>query len=167
MTGIRPRGDILPPQIALHEAGHCVVARALGARIDAVDFGGVYCSNPGRHEDNACIMFAGLEAERIMDPAANPASAEVDDQAAAEALGAAYGRRGPHLLREDEARPLRERAATILVERWTEVERVAGVLLEVRPLYGKDVERVLAASEDALPEIVSDLRRQGRRRPPQ
>lgn len=118
-----------PTSTSIHEAGHAIVAMALGLQVGTVTIvpdednnrAGSSCNEPGESPvDEATVYYAGWEAERLFDPADAELSrwaSSSDDGAAAELLkGADAG---------DLESRCRESARRLLVEHWATVVAVA------------------------------------------
>lgn len=146
---------------AYHEAGHAVVAYRLGLVVDSTTIRpdpaketlGVSLSegpwmNGSTDDDQITVLYAGLAAERLVEP-----GAQVEDGAFGDYEQAA-------VLHGLESRPahLEERAATVVAEHRAAIEAVAQALLEHETLPGDEAAVVVDCVDEGLDWRVELLR---------
>jgi hypothetical protein len=162
---------------AYHEAGHAVVAHAQGLEVhglsirpgegtlgrssDGGDRGSVVRRSDGvleehisieRAEANIVTCFAGFEAERRFDPAADP-SGSCDDQDTARYWIGMLGDPG------HEPR-LRAQSAALVGNHWRSIERIARALLEFEDLdeWSNDLLETATESDAAFEHVLERMR---------
>ena len=120
---------MVPTSTAIHEAGHAVVAMALGLDVGGVTIvpdednnrAGSSSNDPAESAiDEATVYFAGYEAERLLDPQAAALvrwASSSDEEAAAELLSSVGA--------SDRASQCRDLARRLLVRRWAMVYALA------------------------------------------
>jgi ATP-dependent Zn protease len=126
--------------VAFHEAGHAVVALALGSKVRVVEIGPrphAHCAH--RTEANkAIVALAGDLAERRACPL-SPWGADVDFRVAFDAAEH-LAPSAPHQALE----AFRDQARALLDRHWRAVEAVAAALLDAGKLTGDEIDALFA-----------------------
>lgn len=145
---------------AIHEAGHAVAALACGLTVTAMTIvpnednwgstihGPLACYDDTKRERTAAvrvqavICYAGYEAEKLYNPAADPDCSQCDNVTAFDGLRECPPRNcrciGDEVYWAALER-LRHKARRLVRLHWTRIERVADVLLEQQTLTGPEV----------------------------
>jgi hypothetical protein len=122
--------------VAYHEAGHAVVALALGSKVRVVEIGPqphANCLHRGK-KNKAIVALAGWLAEQRACPN-SPWAADVDFEAACDSA--------EHLAPAAPLEALKsflDQAAALLEAHWLEVEIVAAALLKRGKLTGAEID---------------------------
>ena len=149
-------------ETAYHEAGHAVAARSLGIEVETVtitpdeeagtlgaartrpwDVGlppnaDVTTSQASAEADMMCL-FAGLEAQRLVDAGAHERGASDDEEKAA-GLAAAFN------MTPEEIENLRDQSRRLVAERADQVRRVAQALLDLDTLIWSELQSAAAGA---------------------
>jgi len=124
-------------EIAIHEAGHAVIARVLGVRtlhIELCPDGKEYCGQcnyaPDRPSDldSATASYAGTAAERRINPSATLHGTDKTN----------FERRAKPVMRDYVMR----RAETLVAAHWDEIEKLAAELVRCDGLYTDELEKL-------------------------
>lgn len=130
----------------IHEAGHVVSATSFGvpiSRVTVEDQPRLFCGDEFPIDDMAIVAvtaFAGIEAERVVDPGASEKGASVDFALAREVYG-------QYFRDQDEARFMersRQQARALVRKLWTPIQWVAARLYIDGEVTGEDCRRMLA-----------------------
>jgi hypothetical protein len=117
----------------IHEAGHAIVARALGVVCTGAaitdDSSGWCRTGRASPTEDLAIMFGGIEAERILFGSARVAQV-AGDLANIERLARRYR------MADAAVEDMRPQVRAVLRQHWDKVERVAAVLARQRYLPG-------------------------------
>ena len=155
--------------VAYHEAGHIVVAHALGKQIQKVSikpmqeghdkgysqhawptFGGIediqaFMLDLGHINENLAVLFAGREAE-ILKYEQDGWSTKRIPLGGDIRIARAEVTHLPEAQRQAALENANARARTILIERWQAVEKLVAKLMKHETLSGNDVEAILNQS---------------------
>lgn len=159
---IAARSDVLH-RLAYHEAGHAVVARALGLPIAEVSIDAAHGGVNRYHADrapvgwstshDAAVLLAGTMAERLWHPDTTGEGSE-DDEATLRSLMA--GERPPRVSLA------RDAVEYLLVDRAGDVEALAEALVKYRSLTGEQVDAILGQAAEARTAMAGVEVRSGR-----
>ena len=125
---------------AFHEAGHAVVARAMGSRVRCVRIGAeplAHCAHRASAPVAMAVTYlAGALAERRVSPI-GPWGASIDEKMALEACARFADE-------PDKAIPvLRALAQALLDARWPQVEIIAAALIARGRLTGQEIDALI------------------------
>lgn len=180
--GVKPRGTKLKrrgpartrgreaERTAFHEAGHAVVALALGRRVEKITItphrvyaGRCWVSGFGaalgkgrraspsktqRTRDNIVVLFGGLAAEERFDPKSDPDLSQADFMQAMKLalhdVGRSTARRAAYL------QVHRLVAEQVIAQHWVLVKLLAEAVLVRRELLAQDIETLLHSAPGLL-----------------
>ena len=137
---------------AFHEAGHAVVAyhfNHYGGRLTIVPANGIMGSaqteaewcDGSTDEEQICVLFAGLVAERRCDPTADPDGSRQDEEAAHRLLD---------LRPAGTEERLRAETERLVEQDWPGIEAVSTALLEAGTLEAEEWQMIVDATDEGL-----------------
>jgi hypothetical protein len=126
--------------VAFHEAGHAVVARALGSKVVTVEIEPEPCANclhPRGTTNAAVVALAGDQAERRAVPESE-GSAEVDFRTARD-----VAERLAPMIATELLESFRDQARALLDAQWPDVVSIAGALIARGRLTGAEIDLLI------------------------
>ncbi len=158
--------------VAHHEAGHAIVAQALGHLVEYatvvpsaaegtlghVRLGRSRSFGMARFEELAAIFMAGIAAQRIFAPRSGVRDCGAGDLAWIDDHGSIICAVGNQVEAPPEqirpfARQAARRARAIVLERWWQVHRVAEHLVQARSLSGFGIASIAAEAADEWAQL--------------